>query len=154
VVLARHHHSGVHVAVKMIAVDEQMDDASKWSEVTALQSLRHPHVVRLFDVIRTPLHLCLVLEYLSGGELFDYLVTRHRLNERQATPFIRQVCPSRRRLEAAVGGVGGKREKMEDFVLLLLLLLLVFLFAWCFWVVFLCFVLVVLVVFLTDWLTD
>ena len=92
--LARHNHSGVHVAVKIIELDGMPADPKQWSEVTALQSLRHPHVVRLFDVIRAPRYLCLVLEYLSGGELFDYLVTRHRLLERQAAPFIRQVYSS------------------------------------------------------------
>ena len=71
-----------------------------------MQKLRHPNVVRLFDVIETPKHTVLVLEFLTGGmhdlrpcmpvtslapgELFDYLVSRTKLSEREAQKFIRQ----------------------------------------------------------------
>ena len=39
------------------------------SHCTVMQKLRHPNVVRLFDVIETPTHTMLVLEFLSGGML-------------------------------------------------------------------------------------
>ncbi|KAI9017662.1 kinase-like domain-containing protein [Gaertneriomyces semiglobifer] len=44
------------------------------NEAAILRSLNHPNIVRLLDTFETPTHTCLVLEYVSAGELFD-LVT-------------------------------------------------------------------------------
>lgn len=55
------------MAIKFIPV-EDCDDAARWSEVAALKRLHHPHVVRLYDVIRGEDSVLLVLECLTGGE--------------------------------------------------------------------------------------
>ena len=43
--------------------------------------LNHPHIIRLFQTIESEKHLFLVLEYASGGEVFDHLATHGRLRE-------------------------------------------------------------------------
>ena len=35
---------------------------------------KHPHILRLFQVMQTEKYLFLVTEYCQGGEIFDYLV--------------------------------------------------------------------------------
>ena len=46
-------------------------------EISALKVLeKHPNVVQLIDVIENDTRICLVLEYCSGGELFD-LITKY-----------------------------------------------------------------------------
>lgn len=60
-------------------------------EVRILRLLHHPHIVKVFDVIETTTAVYIVMEYASGGELFDYLVVNKRLKEREARHFFRQV---------------------------------------------------------------
>jgi 5'-AMP-activated protein kinase catalytic alpha subunit len=59
-------------------------------EVRILRLLHHPHIVKVFDVIETSLAIYIVMEYVDGGELFDYLVANKRLKEHEARHFFRQ----------------------------------------------------------------
>jgi 5'-AMP-activated protein kinase catalytic alpha subunit len=43
-------------------------------EIHILKIVQHPHVVQLYEIIETPTALMLIMEYASGGELFDYIV--------------------------------------------------------------------------------
>ncbi|EDQ89058.1 uncharacterized protein MONBRDRAFT_25627 [Monosiga brevicollis MX1] len=88
---ATHRLTGRDVAIKFIPREDCPEDASAWSEITALKTLQHPHVVRLYDVIRAPRTVMLVLECLKGGELFDYLISRRRLSESEGQRFVRQI---------------------------------------------------------------
>lgn len=60
-------------------------------EIAIMKLINHPHVLGLFDVYENNTHLYLVLEHVSGGELFDYLVRKGRLSEREARRFFRQI---------------------------------------------------------------
>lgn len=51
----------------------------------------HPHIIRLYEVIETPTHIFLVLEYLKSGELFDYISEKGRLPEGEARLLFQQV---------------------------------------------------------------
>jgi serine/threonine protein kinase len=57
-----------------------------------MKMLNHDNVVRLYEVIDTPSELYLVLEYVPGGELFDYLVAHGRMKEKDARRYFRQIC--------------------------------------------------------------
>lgn len=50
-----------------------------------------PSSVRLYEVIETDKTLYLVMEYASGGEVFDYLVAHGRMKEKEARQKFRQV---------------------------------------------------------------
>eukprot|EP00729_Bicosta_minor_P023524 gene23524-25308_t len=47
------------------------------AELKVLKQLKHPHVVKLYDVVRQPGYELLILECLQEGELFDYLIKMH-----------------------------------------------------------------------------
>jgi serine/threonine protein kinase len=59
-------------------------EASIRNEVSVLQSLEHPHVVRAYELFEEPEHFYFVLEKISGGELFDRIVKKTFYNEAEA----------------------------------------------------------------------
>jgi len=60
-------------------------------EITILKKLRHPHVCNLFDWYNTEDFIYLVMEYASGGELFDHMKSRGKLSENEARHFFKQI---------------------------------------------------------------
>uniref|UniRef100_A0A3B3YTI0 non-specific serine/threonine protein kinase n=1 Tax=Poecilia mexicana TaxID=48701 RepID=A0A3B3YTI0_9TELE len=76
--LARHILTGREVAVKII-------------DKTQLNPTSLQKVIKLFEVIETEKTLYLVMEYASGGEVFDYLVAHGRMKEKEARAKFRQI---------------------------------------------------------------
>lgn len=60
-------------------------------EIKILKLFRHPHVIRLYEVVKTEEHIFLVMEYVCKGELFDYIVEKGRLDEDEARCFFQQM---------------------------------------------------------------
>ncbi|XP_072516507.1 death-associated protein kinase 2a [Salminus brasiliensis] len=60
-------------------------------EVSILQQIRHPNIVTLHDVYENKTDVVLILELVSGGELFDFLAQKESLSEEEATQFIKQI---------------------------------------------------------------
>ena len=42
-------------------------------EIKTLKMFNHPHIIKLYEFIDTPQNIYVILEYASGGELFDAL---------------------------------------------------------------------------------
>ena len=62
-----------------------------YREVRIMKMLHHPNIVRLYEVLETRSTMFLVMEYVSGGELYDYLVVHGRMKEREACFKFRQI---------------------------------------------------------------
>uniref|UniRef100_A0A8C1FC51 non-specific serine/threonine protein kinase n=1 Tax=Cyprinus carpio carpio TaxID=630221 RepID=A0A8C1FC51_CYPCA len=60
-------------------------------EVNILQQIHHPNIVMLHDVFENKTDVVLILELVSGGELFDFLAEKESLSEEEATQFIKQI---------------------------------------------------------------
>jgi len=60
-------------------------------EIKILKMIRHPNIIQLYEIIETPKQLYLIMEYASGGELFDYIVENTRLPEKEACKFFQQI---------------------------------------------------------------
>uniref|UniRef100_A0A914X435 non-specific serine/threonine protein kinase n=2 Tax=Plectus sambesii TaxID=2011161 RepID=A0A914X435_9BILA len=60
-------------------------------EVKIMKQLDHPNIVKLYQVLETESTLYLVMEYASGGEVFDYLVAHGRMKEKEARAKFRQI---------------------------------------------------------------
>ncbi|KAI9767301.1 MAG: hypothetical protein M1835_007050 [Candelina submexicana] len=60
-------------------------------EVVIMKLISHPNVISLYDVWENRGELYLVLEYVEGGELFDYVVRHGRLHEEEAVRCFRQI---------------------------------------------------------------
>lgn len=60
-------------------------------EIQNLKLFRHPHIIKLYQVISTPSDIFMIMEYVSGGELFDYIVKHRKLQEHEARRFFQQI---------------------------------------------------------------
>ncbi|KAJ2855294.1 Protein kinase, partial [Coemansia erecta] len=91
--LAVHSQTGHKVALKIIgrsklAHSDMIGRVNR--EIQYLKMLRHPHIIKLYEVITTPTDIIMVIEY-AGGELFNYIVERGRMNERDGRRFFQQI---------------------------------------------------------------
>ncbi|KAI9794061.1 MAG: hypothetical protein M1816_006686 [Peltula sp. TS41687] len=96
---------GVQVAVKLIRKESINNNPSRlpkiYREIAILRELSHPNIVRLHEMVETDRHIGIILEYASGGELFDYILNHRYLKD-----------PAARRLFAQlVSGVGYLHKK-------------------------------------------
>jgi len=92
--LGTHILTGEKVAVKILEKERIVDvaDVERVArEIHILKLLQHPHVIQLFEIIETPRQLYLIMEYCSGGELFDHIVANGRVREREACRFFHQI---------------------------------------------------------------
>ncbi|XP_065875141.1 serine/threonine-protein kinase SRK2I isoform X1 [Euphorbia lathyris] len=78
------------VAVKYIERGDKIDENVQ-REIINHRSLRHPNIVRFKEVILTPTHLAIVMEYASGGELFEKICNAGRFREDEARFYFQQL---------------------------------------------------------------
>nr|CCC93683.1 unnamed protein product [Trypanosoma congolense IL3000] len=92
--IALHELTNTQVALKIIP-RRVMDDAKSKTKLTReiriLQTLQHPNIMKLFQVVQTRQDIVLVLEYVSGGELFDYICQRGPLSEGTVRHIFQQI---------------------------------------------------------------
>ncbi|KAK5931257.1 hypothetical protein CgunFtcFv8_027420 [Champsocephalus gunnari] len=61
------------------------------TEIGVLLRLHHPNIIQLKDIFETDTDIALVLELVTGGELFDRIVERGYYSERDAAHVIKQI---------------------------------------------------------------
>lgn len=92
--LGEHVITGHKVAIKILNRKKikMLDMGEKVRrEIKILKMCTHPHIIRLFEVIDTPTDIFVVMEYVSGGELFDYIVSKGRLPKEEAQSLFQQI---------------------------------------------------------------
>ena len=93
--LGIHKASNQKRAIKTIekkSISEDMRQKTKFfSEVDILRQTDHPNIVKLYEFYEDEEYYHLVLEYLTGGELFDYIVKSRHLSEAIAAQFMKQI---------------------------------------------------------------
>jgi 5'-AMP-activated protein kinase catalytic alpha subunit len=82
--------TGEHVAVKIIPTDA-MDDERLEQEIRNQQRLHHQHVVHIREVVFQDSHTFIVMELVSGGDLFDFIVRHVRVPENEARRVFQQI---------------------------------------------------------------
>ncbi|XP_061658228.1 5'-AMP-activated protein kinase catalytic subunit alpha-1 isoform X1 [Syngnathoides biaculeatus] len=60
-------------------------------EIQNLKLFRHPHIIKLYQVISTPTDIFMVMEYVSGGELFDHICKNGKLEEKESRRLFQQI---------------------------------------------------------------
>ncbi|XP_057336554.1 maternal embryonic leucine zipper kinase-like [Microplitis mediator] len=90
--LGTHLATGEKVAVKIMEKAALGEDLPRVKlEIDALKTLLHQHICRLYQTIETTTHYFMIMEYCSGGELFDHIVEKNRLTENESRKFFRQI---------------------------------------------------------------
>lgn len=128
---------GEDVAIKLIKrgnVDTAQRGEKVRREIEVLKAVRHPNIVRLYDVIETEKYIGIVIEYasgefivpvlsstpltstwLAGGELFDHILAHRYLKERDASRLFAQLISGVSYLHAK--GVVHRDLKLENLLL-------------------------------------
>ncbi|XP_034106582.1 uncharacterized protein LOC117569505 [Drosophila albomicans] len=84
--LARHRITKNEVAIKIID-KSQLDHTNLqkvYREVEIMKKLKHPHIIKLYQVMETKNMIYIVSEYASQGEIFDYIAKYGRMSESAA----------------------------------------------------------------------
>jgi 5'-AMP-activated protein kinase, catalytic alpha subunit len=92
--LGLHSPTGEKVAIKILEKNKIKDSADierVAREIKIMKKLKHSNIAQLYEVIETDNQICIVLEYVSGGELFDYIVSKGKLKESAASQFYYQI---------------------------------------------------------------
>ena len=95
---------GIHIPTGEKVAVKIMDKAQIFSEplnlnriqreIAILKIVRHKNIIKLYELMETPNKIYLVMEYCNGGELFDYIVSKQHLTERQACRFFQEIINS------------------------------------------------------------
>lgn len=88
--LVRERQSGKLYAVKIIERGLKIDEHVQ-REIINHRSLKHPNIIRFKEVLCTPAHLAIVMEYAAGGELFERICSAGRFCEDEARYFFQQL---------------------------------------------------------------
>uniref|UniRef100_A0A8D3DA13 Calcium/calmodulin-dependent protein kinase 1Da n=1 Tax=Scophthalmus maximus TaxID=52904 RepID=A0A8D3DA13_SCOMX len=92
VVLAQEKLTGRMFAVKCIPKKAlKGKESSIENEIAVLRKIKHENIVALEDIYESPDHLYLIMQLVSGGELFDRIVEKGFYTEKDASTLIRQV---------------------------------------------------------------
>ncbi|XP_012489259.1 serine/threonine-protein kinase SAPK2 isoform X2 [Gossypium raimondii] len=88
--LVREKWSGDLYAVKYIERGPKIDEHVQ-REIMNHRSLKHPNIIKFKEVLLTPTHLAIVMEYAAGGELFERICNAGRFSEDEARFFFQQL---------------------------------------------------------------
>nr|XP_010924071.1 CBL-interacting protein kinase 8 isoform X1 [Elaeis guineensis] len=91
---AQNTETGESVAMKVLdratIIKHKMVDQIK-REIFIMKLVRHPHVVRLYEVLASRTKIYIILEFITGGELFDKIVHRGKLSEADSRRYFQQL---------------------------------------------------------------
>ena len=93
--LATHIKTGKEVAIKMVNKTQMTpeDLELQRNEIEILKVCQHPSIIRLLDIFENETDIYLVMEYMKGGDLFDYLQRRDfTIKESLACNFAHQIA--------------------------------------------------------------
>ncbi|XP_064605467.1 NUAK family SNF1-like kinase 1 isoform X2 [Liolophura sinensis] len=86
--------TGEKVAIKYIRKNKIQDDQDLnriRREIKVMTKLKHPHIINVREVFENKEKIVMVMDYASGGELYDYIKSRRRLNDMDARKIFRQI---------------------------------------------------------------
>ena len=92
--MATNRQTGEKVAIKILEkskLTNYKDRNSLEREINILNKIHHPNIVKLFCTIETDRQIFIIMEYIKGNELFQYILVRKKLEEEEAFYFFIQI---------------------------------------------------------------
>eukprot|EP01091_Cochliopodium_minus_P019875 TRINITY_DN8497_c0_g1_i1.p1 TRINITY_DN8497_c0_g1~~TRINITY_DN8497_c0_g1_i1.p1 ORF type:complete len:316 (-),score=79.65 TRINITY_DN8497_c0_g1_i1:59-1006(-) len=91
--LGIHKETGKKVAIKTIEKKNVGDEYKKnlETEMTILKKVNHPNIIKLEEMFETQDNLYLVMELITGGELFDRIVEKGCYSETEAATVVHKI---------------------------------------------------------------
>ena len=89
-----HMPTGEKVAIKIMSkeqIKEKSDKIRIEKEINIQKKLHHHNIVQQYAIIETESSIYIISEYCSGGELFDYIVSKRKLYEVEACRIYQQL---------------------------------------------------------------
>ena len=86
--------TGEKVAIKIlekIRLFRYQDKVRLEREIEILKKLKHPNIVQLYGVIETDNQILLIMEYIKGQELYQYILIKKKLSEEEACLYFKQI---------------------------------------------------------------
>ncbi|XP_071822241.1 myosin light chain kinase, smooth muscle-like [Apostichopus japonicus] len=81
------------LAAKHITANNDRDRQEVEHEIEIMKVLQHPRLLQLYDAFDNGKNMVMILEYVSGGELFERVIDEEfDLTEKECTFFLRQIC--------------------------------------------------------------
>ncbi|XP_054801131.1 CBL-interacting serine/threonine-protein kinase 23-like [Prosopis cineraria] len=91
---ARNTETGENVAIKILDKEKLLKHKMIGQikrEISTMKLIRHPNVIRLYEVMASKTKIYIVLEFVTGGELFDKISSKGRLKEDEARKYFQQL---------------------------------------------------------------
>ena len=82
------------VAIKLLEknkITEKSDLERIFREMSIVKTLNHPNIVKTHEIFDNEKYYFMIMDYCPGGELFDYIVKKIRLNEEESSFFFYQI---------------------------------------------------------------
>ena len=95
VILGLHIITGEKVAIKildkLILSQTPEDYELVRQELNILKIVKHKYIVQLYEILETPQHIFIIMEYCEGQDIMDYILTRNRLSEDESLKYFQQL---------------------------------------------------------------
>ena len=86
--------TGEKVAIKILEkskLTRYEDKIRIHREIEILKKVKHPNIVQLYSVIETEKQIFLIMEYIKGQELYQYILLKKKLSEEEACFYFQQI---------------------------------------------------------------
>ncbi|KAJ8762649.1 hypothetical protein K2173_010670 [Erythroxylum novogranatense] len=91
---ARNIETGENVAIKILDKEKVLKHKMITQikrEISTMKLVRHPNVIRMYEVMASKTKIYIVLEFVTGGELFDKIASKGRFKEDEARKYFQQL---------------------------------------------------------------
>ena len=116
---ATHLPTGEKVAIKVLNKAQLNSNQNNYNkaqkEILILKKMFHKNIIKLYEILETFERIYLVMEFCEGGDLYNYILTRGHLTERQSCRFFHDIIEALIYLHSQ--NIAHRDIKPENFLL-------------------------------------